>query len=84
MSEAPAALARLDQKGRLAVGADADFVIWDPDAAFAVHGERLSHRHPLTPYDGLTLAGVVEQTYLRGECVWRSDRLERQHHGRLL
>ena len=30
----------------------------------------LRHRHPLTPWLGRTLAGVVEATYLRGERVY--------------
>jgi len=65
MSEAPARLAGLDRKGAIAAGKDADLVVWNPEAAFVV--ERVLHRHPVTPYRGRTLFGVVEQTYVRGE-----------------
>jgi allantoinase len=71
MCERPARLASLDsRKGAIAVGRDADLMIWDPDQTFEVDGEKLHHRHALTPYQGRTLNGVVEQTYVRGRCVY--------------
>jgi allantoinase len=71
MCDRPARLASLDsRKGAIEVGRDADLVIWDPDRSFAVDGERLHHRHALTPYEGRTLRGLVEQTYVRGQCVY--------------
>lgn len=67
----PAELAGLaDRKGKLAKGYDADLVVWDPEATFEVRPEELHHRHPLTPYAGLRLRGVVEATFLRGRAVW--------------
>lgn len=71
MCDRPTRLAGLDsRKGAIAVGRDADLVFWDPDRTFKVDGERLHHRHPLTPYQGRTLHGVVEQTFVRGRCVY--------------
>jgi allantoinase len=68
---APARLAGLDgRKGAIAVGCDADFVIWNPDARFRVDAARLHHRHKVTPYAGQELAGVVETTYLRGRKIF--------------
>ncbi|MGI5322629.1 allantoinase AllB [Actinomadura nitritigenes] len=66
MAEAPAALAAVPGKGRIAVGNDADLVAFDPDAAFTVDPARLHHRHPVTPYEGRTLTGTVRTTWLRG------------------
>ena len=72
MSAAPAALVGLDRKkGRIAEGCDADLVVWDPDATFIVDPRKLYHRHPLTPYAGNRLRGVVSATYLRGRVVYR-------------
>ncbi|HEY1970527.1 MAG TPA: amidohydrolase family protein, partial [Pseudonocardia sp.] len=67
MASAPADLVGLPGKGRIAPGADADLVVFAPDQPFTVAAERLRHRHPLTPYAGRTLTGVVRQTWLRGE-----------------
>jgi allantoinase len=71
MGSAPAALAGChDQKGRIAAGCDADLVIFDPDAEFVVTKERLHYRHPISPYLGEKLRGVVKATYLRGTPVF--------------
>ncbi len=69
MAAAPAALAGLPAKGRLAVGCDADLVAFDPDATYLVDATRLQHRHPVTPYAGRTLTGRVRQTWLRGTAL---------------
>lgn len=50
----------------LAVGAEANFTAFDPGATFVVRGQELKHRHPLTPYEGRELRGVVRQTWIRG------------------
>jgi allantoinase len=68
-SAAPAELAGLVGKGSLAVGNDADLVVWDPDATFVVDAERLLHRHKLSAWDGARLHGVVHSTWVRGRRV---------------
>ena len=73
MSSAPAALAGLTSRaGTLAPGRDATFVVFDPDADFAVTPEKLHYRHAISPYMGETLRGVVHATYLRGEPIYRA------------
>ena len=67
MSAGPARLAGLRRKGRIAVGFDADFCVFAPDESFTVDPAVLRHRHPLTPYTGRELDGVVRATFLRGE-----------------
>ncbi|MEU4740606.1 allantoinase AllB [Actinosynnema sp. NPDC023658] len=69
MATAPADLVGLTTKGRIAPGADADFCVFAPDDAFVVDRAALLHRNPVTPYHGLPLAGVVRQTWLRGEPI---------------
>jgi allantoinase len=73
MAEGPAELAGLRGKGRIALGADADLCVFAPDATFLVDPARLHHRHPVTPYAGRPLAGVVRSTWLRGLQVTGDD-----------
>jgi allantoinase len=69
MAEGPARLAGLPTKGRLAEGCDADFCVLAPEESFVVDPARLHHRHPVTPYAGRRLEGVVRGTWLRGRRV---------------
>ncbi|RZQ63962.1 allantoinase AllB [Amycolatopsis suaedae] len=66
MASAPADLVGLRHKGRIAVGADADLVAFADGEEFTVEPAELRHRHPLTPYAGARLRGVVRRTWLRG------------------
>jgi len=73
MASAPAELAGLSAKGRLAAGADADMTAFDPDETYEVDPARLYHRHPVTPYAGRTLTGRVRQTWLRGKALLEGE-----------
>ena len=67
MAAAPARLAGLTAKGRIAPGYDADLCVLAPEQSFVVDPARLHHKHPATtPYAGRTLHGVVRATILRG------------------
>jgi allantoinase len=84
MAEGPAALAGLAAaKGRIAPGADADLVFWDPDAESRVDPAKLHHRHPVTPYAGMVLHGQVRRTLLRGRIVFEDGEIMSGVEGRL-
>ncbi|MEO5590053.1 MAG: allantoinase AllB [Gemmatimonadaceae bacterium] len=70
LSSAPAKLAGLGNKGAMAAGFDADIVVWDPNCSFTVDAAKLWHRHPVTPYAGKQLFGVIRDVWVGGQ---RSD-----------
>jgi allantoinase len=70
MSERPAALAGLGDRGRIAVGQRADLCAFDPDGEHTVHAGTLRHRHAVTPYDGVVLRGSVMQTWMAGRRIY--------------
>jgi allantoinase len=85
LSAAPARLAGLSgSKGRIAVGQDADLLIWDPGDTFRVEAGALLHRHAVTPYDGRQLYGRVLTTILRGRVVSGEVTIVDEPSGRLL
>jgi allantoinase len=69
MARRPAELAGLSNKGSIDIGYDADFSVFAPDEAFVVDPAALHHRHPITPYAGRSLTGMVRQTFLRGRQI---------------
>lgn len=84
MSSAPARLAGLQgKKGAIAVGCDADLVIWNPDADFSVDASTLQHRNKITPYHGRKLRGRTLRTILRGETIYEEGQgFGPKRHGR--
>jgi allantoinase len=85
LATGPARLAGIHaRKGAIEAGRDADFVILDPEAWFDVTPSALLHRHPITPYAGMRLRGVVEQTYLRGEVVYADGAVRSGVRGELI
>ena len=62
-----------DQKGNLAVGRDGDVVVFDDRASFVVNPSTMLFRNKCSPYEGMTLQGVVTETWLRGRKVFSKD-----------
>jgi allantoinase len=70
-SLAPAHLAGIaTQVGSIEPGKHANLVAFDPDATLTVTRAILHYRHPISPYMGQTLRGVVRSTWLRGTRVF--------------
>jgi dihydropyrimidinase len=57
------------RKGTIAVGADADLVIWD-ERETVIRNSMLHHAVDYTPYEGMRLAAWPGMTLARGEVVW--------------
>lgn len=69
----PACILRLPGKGRLAVGSDADLVLFDPDEAWTVDPERFLSLARNTPFAGKQLKGKVKYTVLGGEIIYKEE-----------
>ena len=67
----PARLFGLHAKGRIAPGADADLVLWDPDRRVTLTNALMQHAIDYTPYEGLEVTGWPVATLRRGEVAMR-------------
>jgi dihydropyrimidinase len=61
------------RKGVIAVGADADLAVWDPERETTVTNARLHHRMDYTAFEGMRLRGWPVMTISRGEVVSRDS-----------
>ena len=69
MTYNPAAILRLGT-GRLAIGADADVTIFDPDEVWVVDPEQFASKGHNTPFIGRELKGRVKYTIVGGEIIY--------------
>lgn len=80
----PARIFRLQQKGRIEPGADADFVLVDLAAEKTISDDEVLSKNGWTPYAGVTVRGVPVQTILRGETVFKDGTvIGRNGYGRM-
>lgn len=70
---APAKMVGLTRKGHIAVGYDADLVVFDPQKEVTLSTETLHENVDWTPYEGLTLQGWPVMTISRGQILVEND-----------
>ncbi len=75
VSTAPARLFGLAQKGRIAPGADADLVLWDPQRRTVLTNALMQHTIDYTPYEGMAVTGWPIATLRRGELVMQDGKV---------
>jgi dihydropyrimidinase len=63
------------RKGAIAVGADADLVVWDPAGTRTISASTHHQKIDFSIYEGLTVTGVPAVTISRGKVVWRGGAL---------
>ncbi len=60
-------------QGRLAVGAPADLVLFDPSVPFVLDRFALLSKAKNTPFDGARMEGKVLATWVAGAEVYRAE-----------
>jgi dihydropyrimidinase len=85
-STAPAKLFGLfPQKGTIAVGSDADIVIFDPDECHTISSHTQHSNCDFTLFEGKHVHGKVKKVFLRGEMIVDGERwLGRPGSGRFI
>lgn len=58
------------KKGKIAVGYDADLLIFDPEVKYVVQNDQTYFKNKLTAYDGMEFQGKVMETIVRGNAVF--------------
>ena len=58
--------------GRLAEGAPADLLLFDPDTPFVLDRATLQSKSKNTPYDGRRMQGRVLRTFVAGQEIYRA------------
>jgi len=69
LSTGTARMFGLTEKGEIAVGKDADVVIFDPKQKFTVTREKLHMNVDYTPFEGWEITGMPAVVYCRGKKV---------------
>jgi dihydropyrimidinase len=73
------------QKGTIAIGADADLAIWDPDRTVLITDATTQDAVDYSPYAGMSLTGWPETVLSRGEVIVdRGELLAERGRGRFL
>jgi allantoinase len=83
-SKHPAERFRLKNKGRLEPGFDADLTLVDLGASQTLTPDALLYRHKQSPYVGQTFKGVIKQTLVRGQTVFRDSKMVSQPFGQFV
>lgn len=80
----PARRFRIERKGSIAVGSDADLALVDVSASQTLDGAHLQQRHKMSPYVGARFRGVVRRTIRRGETIFADGAITATSTGQLV
>ena len=77
----PASFIMAEKKGSLNVGYDADIVIWNPEETSTIQEKDIFFKHKISPYIAQTLNGVIIETIVMGETVYKNNIITNKNKG---
>jgi allantoinase len=77
----PASFIKANLKGTIAVGKDADLVIWNPEDTSLISESDVLFRYKISPYISQSLNGVVLETIVNGETVYKNKSITNKNKG---
>ena len=77
----PAQFLNIENKGKIKFGADADFVIWNPNESKLVEEKDIYFKHKISPYIGKNLYGIILETIVNGETVFQNNQFKQKNKG---
>jgi allantoinase len=80
----PATRFRIQSKGTLAPGHDADLMLLDTSRSYTLEPHHLLQRHKFSPYLGFAFTGVVMRTIRRGETIFLNGKIVAETKGRFV
>jgi len=85
LATSPARIAGLRGKGEIAIGGDADIVIFDPEVTRTIRASEMHSACDYDPYEGWEVTGWPTVTLLRGEVAYADGEIAaRPGQGRLV
>ena len=77
----PASFIKANTKGTIALGKDADFVIWNPEDTSLISESDVLFRYKISPYISQSLNGVVLETIVNGQTVYKNKSITNKNKG---